>query len=93
MDPFSNAKTKFELRPLRTEGQGLKSPADAFFSNDVERGINYQDYAFPQSDGKDGTYSKFAICTPVGFGIKKSLSQKQNEKTKDLLYFSFFVRF
>ena len=20
----------------------------------------------------DGTYSKFAICTPVGFGIKKS---------------------
>ena len=68
----NNAKTKFELRPLRTEGQGLKSPEDAFFSNDVERGINYQDYAFPQSDGKDGTYSKFAICTPVGFGIKKS---------------------
>ncbi|PDH46893.1 MAG: hypothetical protein CND37_05705 [Bacteroidetes bacterium MED-G20] len=69
---FGSAKTKFELRPLRTEGQGLKAPNDAFYANDVERGINYQDYAFPKSNAGDGTYGKFAICTPVGFGIKKS---------------------
>ena len=69
---FGDAKTKFDLRPLRTEGQGLIDPNDAFYVNDVARGINYQDYAFPLSDGPDGTYSKFAICTPVGFGIKKS---------------------
>ena len=69
---FGGAKTKFDLRPLRTEGQGLIDPNNAFYANDVIRGINYQDYAFPLSDGPDGTYSKFAICTPVGFGIKKS---------------------
>lgn len=69
---FGGAKTKYELRPLRTEGQGLIDPNDAFYSNDVGRGIDYQDYAFPMSSGSDGTYKKFAICTPVGFGIKKS---------------------
>jgi len=69
---FGGAKTKFELRPLRTEGQGLIESNDAFYVNDVALGINYQDYAFPMSKGKQGTYSKFAICAPVGFGIKKS---------------------
>jgi hypothetical protein len=69
---FGGAKTKFDLRPLRTEGQGLIDPNDAFYAYDVERGINYQDYAFPLSTGPDGTYGKFAICIPVGFGIKKS---------------------
>ncbi len=69
---FGGAKTKFELRPLRTEGQGIIDPKDAFFANDIDRGINYQDYAFPKSNGPNGTYKKFAICTPLGFGIKKS---------------------
>ena len=77
---FGGPKTKFDLRPLRTEGQGLIDPNDAFFSNDVGRGIDYQDYAFPMSKGSNGTYSKFAICSPVGFGIKKSFHSTSGVK-------------
>ena len=69
---FGDEEIMYDLRPLRTEGQGLISPNDAFYANDVTREINYQDYAFPQTNGPKGTYSKFAICTPFGFGIKKS---------------------
>ena len=44
---FGGVKIIFDLRPLRTEGQGLIDPNDPFYANDVTREINYKDYAFP----------------------------------------------
>jgi hypothetical protein len=55
---------------LRTEGQGLLSPNDPFYSkseNAAGLDIDYSKYAY-----EEGTYKSFAICAPVGFGIRKS---------------------
>ena len=63
---------RHRLRPLRTEGQGVLEPnaenyPDIYNSNgDVI--ATFEDYAFQ----RDETYSYFAACVPVGFGIKKS---------------------
>ena len=63
---------RHRLRPLRTEGQGVLEPnaenyPDIYNSNG-EVIATYEDYAFP----KDKTYKNFALCVPLGFGIKKS---------------------
>ena len=70
IDNISGAMVKHQLRPLRTEGQGLLSPNDPFYSKSENAGgveLDYSKYAF-----KEGTYKSFAICAPVGFGIRKS---------------------
>ena len=63
---------KYQLRPLRTEGQGVLDPnAENYpdiYNNNGELIATYKDYAFP----RDETYTRFAACVPVGFGIKKS---------------------
>ena len=63
---------RHRLRPLRTEGQGVLEPnAENYpdiYNNNGDIIATYEDYAFP----KDQTYKNFAVCVPVGFGIKKS---------------------
>ena len=63
---------KHRLRPLRTEGQGVLEPnAENYpdiYNNNGDVIATYKDYAFP----KDDTYKPFAVCVPVGFGIRKS---------------------
>ena len=63
---------KYRLRPLRTEGQGVLEPnAENYpdiYNNNGEVIATYEDYSFQ----RDETYKNFAVCIPVGFGIKKS---------------------
>ena len=63
---------RHRLRPLRTEGQGVLEPnADNYpdiYNSNGDVIATFKDYAFQ----KDETYSYFAACVPVGFGIKKS---------------------
>ncbi|MFL2589197.1 MAG: hypothetical protein ACJ0QS_03920 [Parvicellaceae bacterium] len=63
---------RHRLRPLRTEGQGVLEPnADNYpdiYNNKDEVIATYKDYAFPLGD----SYTDFAVCVPVGFGIRKS---------------------
>ena len=71
IDNISGTMVKHQLRPLRTEGQGRLSPNDPFYSKVENAGgleIDYSKYAF--EEGK--TYASFAICAPVGFGIRKA---------------------
>lgn len=63
---------KYRLRLLRTEGQGVLDPnAENYpdiYNNNGEVIATYKDYAFPRGE----TYKNFALCVPLGFGIKKS---------------------
>ena len=71
IDNISGAMVKHQLRPMRTEGQGLLSPNDPFYSkleNAAGLDVDYSKYAFEEGD----SYKPFAICAPVGFGIRKS---------------------
>jgi len=71
VDNFTGTKIKHKLRPLRTEGQGILDPNDPFYvkyENSKGKEIDYSKFAFPLNK----TYEKFAVCIPLGIGIKKS---------------------
>lgn len=69
IDNISGAMVKHQLRPMRTEGQGLLSPNDPFYSKSENAAgveLDYSKYVL------EGPYKPFAVCLPVGFGIRKS---------------------
>ncbi|MDG1798325.1 MAG: hypothetical protein P8H35_07145 [Flavobacteriales bacterium] len=69
VDNFTGTKIKHKLRPLRTEGQGLLDPNDPFYVkyvNSKGKEIDYSKFALTDE------YDKFAVCFPLGIGIKKS---------------------
>ena len=64
-----------DLRPLRTEGQGLYKPGSSEFNSyyvsyETPKGeiLDYAKFAFEEGD----TYNPIALCFPLGFGVRKS---------------------
>ena len=64
-----------DLRPLHTEGQGIYPPGSPeynswYVSYENQNGeiVDYAEFAFEYGD----SYKPFALCFPLGFGVRKS---------------------
>ena len=78
-EPSSDTTTWFSLHPLRTEGQGSSSSDGSSITNVIINEINNDTFKIKTFEpGK--SYSRIAVCFPLGFGVEKAFNNDMGLK-------------